>query len=157
MAENVNTGDRPSFSGDESDDGELQSMIAWLFSIENDDEDAITLSKFLEASSEKTIQIPVKIIDDPSWQPMVIQKAVSYITINGNEELCGSSFSDSDTSYMVGISGGGGFVVGDGGAWDGVAEEARGWSEMEGEGDWYCDDDMLDKFLGGGEGDGDSR
>ncbi|KAI3814486.1 hypothetical protein L1987_14126 [Smallanthus sonchifolius] len=90
----------------------------------------------------------VKIIDDPCWHPLIFQTA-SYITINGNEELCGSSFSDSDTSYMAGITGGFGLVVGDGGAWD----EARWWTEMEEDGNCLVnastgDDDMLAVFTG---------
>ncbi|KAL4589514.1 hypothetical protein LXL04_002421 [Taraxacum kok-saghyz] len=132
---------------------EIDNMVTWLFSMENDDEvNAIELSKFLEASAEKTYPMKVKIIDDPYWHPVVFQTAASYITINGNEELCGSSFSDSDTSYMAGIAGGCGLMSGDG---EGVGEEARGWI-VAGDGNGlvnalsngYCDDDMLAKFLG---------
>ncbi|KAF5788577.1 hypothetical protein HanXRQr2_Chr10g0465501 [Helianthus annuus] len=141
---------------------EAENMLTWLFSNE-EEEGAFELSKFLEASAEMTCPTKVKIIDDPSWHPLIFQTAASYITINGNEELCGSSFSDSDTSYMAGIGVGigtgcgGGFVVGEGGAWDGVADEASGWIETEEEENvvngcstpgGYCDDDMLAKFLG---------
>nr|GEX67065.1 hypothetical protein [Tanacetum cinerariifolium] len=59
----------------------------------------------------------------------------AYVTINGNEELCGSSFSDSDTSYMAGISG----------AWIGLADETHGDMELQ----WgECEDEMLASFLG---------
>ncbi|KAI3711560.1 hypothetical protein L1987_70099 [Smallanthus sonchifolius] len=124
----------------------VESKLSWLFSM---DDDAIELSEFLEASEMKTYPMKVKIIDDPCWHPLIFQTAASYITINGNEELCGSSFSDSDTSYMAGIGGGGGLVVGDGGAWD----EARWWMEMEGDGNCLVnastgDDDMLAVFEG---------
>ncbi|KAI3524731.1 hypothetical protein L1887_03394 [Cichorium endivia] len=153
-----NDGERSAVAGvdGECKAKDVDSMVTWLFSLEYDDEnDANELSKFLEASTEKTHPMKVKIIDDPCWHPVIFQTAASYITINGNEELCGSSFSDSDTSYMAGIAGGCGLVFGDGGAWDVVAEETRGWTEAE-DGDClvnassngYCDDDMLAKFLG---------
>lgn len=147
-----------------TEDVEVERMLTWLFATESDvyeeeGDEAIELSKFLEASITKTSAMKVKIIDDPCyWHPLIFQTAASYITINGNEEVCGSSFSDSDTSYMAGIGIGmvnsGGLVVGDGGAWDGGVDEARGWMEMEE--DWNClvnaaatEDDMLEKFLGG--------
>ncbi|KAL7597758.1 uncharacterized protein LOC111892604 [Lactuca sativa] len=157
-----NNGERSPVAGEDGEykaedvSEEVDSMVRWLFSMENDDEvNAIELSKFLEASAEKTHPMKVKIIDDPCWHPVIFQTAASYITINGNEELCGSSFSDSDTSYMAGIAGGCGFVFGDGGAWEGVGEETRGWIEAEdgsclvnASSNGYCDDDMLAKFLG---------
>ncbi|KAI3714568.1 hypothetical protein L6452_21524 [Arctium lappa] len=152
------------FTGSE----EVENIATWLFAMDNDDDDdddATELSKVLEAMAEKTFPMKVKIIDNPPcWHPLIFQTAASYVTINGNEESCGSSFSDSDTSYMAGISGGGpgggGLVVGDGGAWECVVEEARGWMETEEDGNClvnfgltgggYCDDEMLAKFLGGG-------
>nr|XP_043626867.1 uncharacterized protein LOC122598341 [Erigeron canadensis] len=154
------------YGGDAELPTEYESMLTWLFSTENDGEDggAIDISKLLEASPEKPLPRKVKIINDLTWHPSVHQTASSsYITINGNEELCGSSFSDSDATHMVGIAGfygcGGGLVVDDG-AWDSAAEEARGWFDMEMDGDQmvdclvngedgeYLDDQMLANFLG---------
>ncbi|KAJ0491271.1 hypothetical protein HanPI659440_Chr12g0444451 [Helianthus annuus] len=125
MEDNINNEEQqPTVTGV---DKEVETMLTWVFSTDNDD--VVELSNFLEASSENTCPMKVKIIDDPTWHPLTFQTAASYITINGNEELCGSSFSDSDTSYMAGI----GIATGCGlgGAWSAVAEEARWWTEME--------------------------
>ncbi|KAK1417401.1 hypothetical protein QVD17_26528 [Tagetes erecta] len=159
MEDNNNREQPEEVHGGDSVSSEVERMLTWLFSTESDVEgdEAIELSRFLEASITKTSAMKVKIIDDPCyWHPLIFQTAASYITINGNEEVCGSSFSDSDTSYMAGIGmvNGGGLVVGDGGAWDGGVDEARGWMDIDE--DWNClvnaaatDDDMLEKFLGG--------
>ncbi|KAJ1400669.1 hypothetical protein SESBI_29360 [Sesbania bispinosa] len=45
----------------------------------------------------------VRFIDDPYSSLLVFQSSSSYITINGNEETCGSSFSDSGTSLMASV------------------------------------------------------
>ncbi|GJY68419.1 hypothetical protein Tco_0471401 [Tanacetum coccineum] len=96
-------------------------MLTWQ---KNEEDEAEELSKFLEASCEMMTcqKTKVKIINDyPYWLPLKFQTSSAYVTINGNEELCGSSFSDSDTSYMAGISG----------AWSSLADEARGSMEVE--------------------------
>nr|GMD55792.1 Protein SON like [Ipomoea batatas] len=93
-------------------------MIAWL----NLDDDTMTeLSKL------------VKFIHDP-YSPTVIFKSSAYVTINGNEESCGSSFSDQESSVMASIDMGGvtgafeGWARKDNGcAWGPDADEARGW------------------------------
>ncbi|KAK9697228.1 hypothetical protein RND81_08G023200 [Saponaria officinalis] len=59
-------------------------------SIDNDE-----LSKLLE-----TPPCPVKFVAYPYISPPV-EYSTSYVTINGNEETCGSSFSDTDTSLMA--------------------------------------------------------
>ncbi|GKC09040.1 hypothetical protein Tco_1000650 [Tanacetum coccineum] len=119
-------------------DGEAvtNEMLTW-----HNNEDEEELSKFLEEGEMMTCQkTRVKIINDyPYWLPLKFQTSSAYVTINGNEELCGSSFSDSDTSYMAGISG----------AWSALADEARGEMEVE----WgECEDEMLASFLGEGVG-----
>lgn len=43
----------------------------------------------------------VRFIQDPYSSLLVVQSSSSYITINGNEETCGSSFSDCGTSLMA--------------------------------------------------------
>ncbi|KAL9224259.1 hypothetical protein vseg_000315 [Gypsophila vaccaria] len=76
---------------------------------------------------------PVKFVPYPYVSPPV-EYSTSYVTINGNEESCGSSFSDTDTSVMAsfdtatvdiadplalwGVAGGSGDGGGGGGEWD---------------------------------------
>nr|GEV69972.1 hypothetical protein [Tanacetum cinerariifolium] len=110
-------------------------MLTW----QKNEEDEVKLAKVLEEASSEMMTCQkrqVKIINDyPYWLPLKFQTSSAYVTINGNEELCGSSFSDSNTSYMAGISG----------AWIGLADEARGEMELE----WgECEDEMLASFLG---------
>nr|GEX30913.1 hypothetical protein [Tanacetum cinerariifolium] len=110
-------------------------MLTW----QKNEEDEEELAKVLEEASSEMMTCQkrqVKIINDyPYWLPLKFQTSSAYVTINGNEELCGSSFSDSDTSHMAGISG----------AWIGLADEARGEMEVE----WgECEDEMLARFLG---------
>ncbi|MED6216471.1 hypothetical protein PIB30_008171 [Stylosanthes scabra] len=42
-----------------------------------------------------------KFVEDPYSSLVVVQSSSSYVTINGNEESCGSSFSDTGTSLMA--------------------------------------------------------
>nr|GEY86152.1 hypothetical protein [Tanacetum cinerariifolium] len=78
-------------------------MLTWQKNKEDEEE----LAKVLEEASSEMMtcqERQVKIINDyPYWLPLKFQTSSAYVTINGNEELCGSSFSDSDTSYMAGI------------------------------------------------------
>lgn len=51
---------------------------------------------------EGSEQGAVRFISDPYSSLLVFQSSSSYITINGNEETCGSSFSDCGTvSFMA--------------------------------------------------------
>ncbi|GKA18090.1 hypothetical protein Tco_0697927, partial [Tanacetum coccineum] len=114
--------------------GVTDEMLTWQ---KNEEDEAEELSKFLEASGEMMTcqKTKVKIVNDyPYWLPLKFQTSSAYVTINGNEELCGSSFSDSDTSYMAGISG----------AWSALADEARGSMEV----DWG----ECGEFFGGDAG-----
>ena len=46
----------------------------------------------------------VRFIEDPYTSPSIFQTTPSsYVTINGNEESCGSSFSDWDSSVMASV------------------------------------------------------
>ncbi|GJW43259.1 hypothetical protein Tco_0072058 [Tanacetum coccineum] len=139
--ENVdaNGGEKTALNGElypEKD--EMKSMLAW----QNDDaKGMLTCQSEFHGDGEARVKLRgVKIINDyPYWLPLKFQTSSAYVTINGNEELCGSSFSDSDTSYMAGISG----------AWSALADEARGSMEVE----WgECEDEMLASFLGEGVG-----
>nr|GEZ07946.1 RNA-directed DNA polymerase, eukaryota [Tanacetum cinerariifolium] len=96
-------------------------MLTW----QNKEEDEEELSKFLDEALSEMMTCPKekgKIVNDYLyWLPLKFQTSSAYVTINGNEELCGSSFYDSDTSYMAGISGAwSGVAWGDGGAVGGV-------------------------------------
>ncbi|CAK9172325.1 unnamed protein product [Ilex paraguariensis] len=146
---------------------EDEDMMAWL----NVDDDTVTeLSKFLDSEITTSQPFKVKFIEDPYSSALIFQSSSSYITINGNEESCGSSFSDLDSSVMASIDmsgvkgafGGfsGWFSVEEAVAFSSDAEEARGWIEDReneegssvkgiGSGDFSgdYDDDLLAKFL----------
>lgn len=104
---------------------------------------------------DMTSPIKMKFIDNPYVSTLVFQSSASYVTINGNEESCGSSFSDSEASIMASIDLGGARLhplsgwVGEFPAVSGGGEWAR---EMNRDGfngcdgfDW--DDDLLAKVL----------
>ncbi|KAF5726061.1 hypothetical protein HS088_TW23G00801 [Tripterygium wilfordii] len=148
-------------------DGEVgEDIMAWL---PIDDETASELLKLLDADSETcgaAATTRVRFIDNPYSRPLIFQYSTSYVTINGNEESCGSSFSYSESSMMASVDARGinisrhllsgeGKAVGlgsgvedNGSAWEWNEAEARGWEAVEGcDGiDW--DDDMLARFLG---------
>lgn len=64
--------------------------------MEEDDDELFNL---LQEDWEET----VKFINDPYSSLLIFQSSSSYVTINGNEESCGSSFSDFGTSLMASI------------------------------------------------------
>ncbi|KAF5748477.1 hypothetical protein HS088_TW04G00431 [Tripterygium wilfordii] len=155
----------PSEKESESNGEVGEDIMAWL-SI--DDETASELLKLLDADSETSGAAGttrVRFIDNPYSRPLIFQSSTSYVTINGNEESCGSSFSYSESSMMASVDARGinlsrhllsgeGKAVGIGsqvedigGEWE-WNEEARGWEAVEDcvEIDW--DDDMLARFLG---------
>lgn len=161
---------------------EEEDMLAWLTL---DEETVMELSKLLDpsqaawSSALEHCNFKVKFIDNPyTSPPVVVQSSTAYVTINGNEESCGSSFSDSESSVMASVdrcccvrssvvaeecSSTGEF--GCGGAWgsdaiglgegNGDASEGASVEEIDGC-DWMetgfdvdlCDDDMWEKFLG---------
>ncbi|XP_007012840.2 PREDICTED: uncharacterized protein LOC18588397 [Theobroma cacao] len=148
---------------------------AWL-SVEDSETDSVSeLLKLLDDSPEDTTSassstssptlfgMRVRFSDNPYSSALIFQSSSSYITINGNEESCGSSFSESESSVMASVDMGGilnanvkvgsglegirGWVEaeGGGGAWDRSEEEARGWM-MDWE--WEWGEKQLVRFLG---------
>ncbi|KAG8487545.1 hypothetical protein CXB51_016135 [Gossypium anomalum] len=103
----------------------------------------------------------VKFSDNPYSSALIFQSSSSYVTINGNEESCGSSFSDSESSVMASVDMRG--IVSTNVKVDNGLEEIRGWleaeegsawSKSEGESreswmvDWEWDEEQLARFLG---------
>ena len=148
---------------EEEEEEEEEDILAWL------SEDADTVSQLMElldnaekeSDNNNNTMAKVRFIDDMYSAPF------SYVTINGNEESCGSSFSDLDSSVMAsvdtrGLVGIGSNVLGfkveehDGacGPSDGVAREGSVASvgevvrAMDGCDDLCWDDQVLARFLG---------
>lgn len=138
-------------------------ILAWL----SEDEDTVSqLMELLdnaEKKSDNNTMAKVRFIDDMYSAPF------SYVTINGNEESCGSSFSDLDSSVMAsvdtrGLVGIGSNAFGFGfkaeehdgacGSSDVVAREGSVASgeevvrAMDGCDDFGWDDQVLARFLG---------
>ncbi|KAG7538245.1 hypothetical protein ISN44_As13g020400 [Arabidopsis suecica] len=87
----------------------------------------------------------VRFIDDPYAVPVVVQSSSGYITINVNEESCGPSFSDSDSSVMASVDASGLF----GCCFEYGGEKGGAWSTNEVRASEYeWNDDMLARFLG---------
>lgn len=86
---------------------EEEDMLAWLTL---DEETVMEISKLLEPSQDAWLSalercnFKVKFIDNPyTSPPVIVQSSTAYVTINGNEESCGSSFSDSESSVMASV------------------------------------------------------
>ncbi|KAG7988735.1 hypothetical protein I3843_03G202900 [Carya illinoinensis] len=161
--------------------GVSDDLLAWLYV----DEDAVLqLMELLEDDAEKGSEssattagsmkaAKVRFIEYPYSLPLIFQPSTSYVTINGNEESCGSSFSESDSSVMASVDmrgmlsigkrlallGEEAFAFGEWSVGEGTGEpseeETRGWSVVSREGgamdgcdvfEW--DDKMLETFLG---------
>lgn len=89
-----------------------------------DEETASELSKLLDLFETHPPPMKVRFIEDPYSSLVIFQSSSAYVTINGNEESCGSSFSDSDSSLMASIDVGG--ARRSGGAWSlDCGDEAR--------------------------------
>ncbi|KAL5771025.1 hypothetical protein ACOSP7_015179 [Xanthoceras sorbifolium] len=140
---------RPLSDGDGGED-----VMAWL----SMDEDAVgdELMKLLDSTEANTVGelTRVKFIDNPYSSTFTFQSSSSYITINGNEESCGSSFSDKESSVMASVDRGG--IVND--ALAGVEEwlkELEGGAccsnEVEASG-WIVDEDEDEGGTGTGTG-----
>ncbi|KAK3210498.1 hypothetical protein Dsin_015204 [Dipteronia sinensis] len=121
--------------GDEKED----VIMDWL---SMDDDDTVgtddELMNLLDSTDASTVShfTRVKFIDNPYSSTLVFQSSSSYVTINGNEESCGSSFSDSDSSVMASVDRGGMVNVAgvegwlkelEGSAWGSDEIEASGW------------------------------
>ena len=150
---------------EDEEEEEEEDILAWL----SEDEDTVSqLMELLDNAEKKSdnnnnnnTMAKVRFIDDMYSAPF------SYVTINGNEESCGSSFSDLDSSVMAsvdtrGLVGIGSNVFGfkveehDGacGPSDGVAREGSVASgeevvrAMDGCDDLCWEDQVLARFLG---------
>lgn len=122
-------------------------IVAWLLMDDDDGTVGVSeLMEFLDTEAEATSSTTtaagtsrVKFIENPYSSPLIFQSSSSYITINGNEESCGSSFSDCDSSVMASVDRGGitNNVVGKLGCIEGSAEWLHGesgggaWSSNE--------------------------
>lgn len=83
-------------------DQEREDMVAWL---SLDPDTVAELSDLLDSSGTATPSPgqPVKFVDDPYSSLVIFKSSSAYVTINGNEESCGSSFSELDSSVMASI------------------------------------------------------
>ncbi|KAK4415673.1 hypothetical protein Salat_2674700 [Sesamum alatum] len=99
------TGAAVVFGGDAAQEDDNSVMASWL--IVDDEETASELSKLLDLFGTPPPPMKVRFIDDPYSTSLIFQSSSAYVTINGNEESCGSSFSDSDSSVMASIDLGG--------------------------------------------------
>ncbi|KAK4342486.1 hypothetical protein RND71_038302 [Anisodus tanguticus] len=133
-------GKRAKMQEDEGD------MMAWL---SLDDDKMTEISNVLDPDTASFQQsFRVRFIEDPYTPPMIVQCSSDYITINGNEESCGSSFSDLESSAMASIDRGSlnvGLVKN--ASWDPDTDEAGGW--MEQMASWSCVKQMDDEDLFG--------
>ncbi|XP_056166894.1 uncharacterized protein LOC130138025 [Syzygium oleosum] len=166
-------------AGQDEDDDDC--ILAWLAL----DDDAVSeLLNLLEpaesppcssspssaAGGGAAFNFKVRFIDDPYASPVVFQSSSSFVTINGNEESCGSSFSESESTVMASIDTRGIGAL-RGGCGDAEAGRDRGpevggaWASGSEEGEaprgcgvvlegWDClfgadaDDDAVAGFLG---------
>ncbi|GMH04079.1 hypothetical protein Nepgr_005918 [Nepenthes gracilis] len=141
-----------------------------------DDETIEELTKLLEPEQQSPAPFRVKFISYPYSAPLIYESPASssYVTINGNEESCGSSFSDSASSFMASIDMGSFNIVqyppvvfgykpnhwkydeasaAEGGAWSSDDKIARGWmvdgsatGMRQYNGCW--DEEALAQFIG---------
>ncbi|OMO91655.1 hypothetical protein COLO4_18199 [Corchorus olitorius] len=130
-------------------------LTAWLSMEESETESVSELLKLLDDDSTEAAK--VRFSDNPYSSALVFQSSSSYITINGNEESCGSSFSDSESSVMASVDMGGmlsrnvkvenglegireWLEAEEGSAWGRNEEEARGWMVNW---EWEWDEEQL--------------
>ncbi|XP_039036551.1 uncharacterized protein LOC120173441 [Hibiscus syriacus] len=115
-----------------------------------------TSSSSSTTCSTASYGVKVRFSENPYSSALVFQSSSSYVTINGNEESCGSSFSDSESSVMASVDMRG--IVN----WNvnvvNCLEEIRGWldkedggawSTSEGETRWEWDEEKLARFWVG--------
>ncbi|TYI22183.1 hypothetical protein ES332_A06G086600v1 [Gossypium tomentosum] len=127
-------------------------VMGWL-SVEGSEADSMSeLLKLLDDSVETTMSaslytyspasygMRVRFSDNPYSSALIFQSSSSYITINGNEESCGSSFSESESSVMASVDMGG-IVRSKVKGLEGIrewleAEEGGAWGGKRGRGAW---------------------
>ncbi|KAI4344512.1 hypothetical protein L6164_011729 [Bauhinia variegata] len=128
-------------------------VLAWLLMEGNESDcELLNLPEPVKDTGKGTVK--VRFIENPYSSLLVFQSSLSYITINGNEESCGSSFSDSDTSMMASVDTSGLSLNASFGNVRCAAEEERTREEtwVSGEGvdgcdGFYWDDQVLARFL----------
>ncbi|KAF3439605.1 hypothetical protein FNV43_RR17883 [Rhamnella rubrinervis] len=141
-----------------------EDIMAWL-SEETPSDDEV-MNKLLEVDNSELMDsncnsnLKVRFVDNPYSSSMIFQTTPSsYVTINGNEESCGSSFSDWESSVMatvdVGCRNGNGMtedlgVVGMMGLEGGECEcqEDMSWASAPATTQSEYDDAELATFLG---------
>lgn len=149
-----------------------EDIMAWLSEETLSDDEVMNKlldvdnSEFMASNSNSNFKM--RFVDNPYSSSMIFQTTPSsYVTINGNEESCGSSFSDWESSVMasvdVGCRNGNGIMehlgVGMMGLGGGECEcEGEGEGESEEEMSWVSapatatgceyDDAGLATFLG---------
>ncbi|KAK6139618.1 hypothetical protein DH2020_026642 [Rehmannia glutinosa] len=141
MEEEGSTGAAAVLSGDEAAHEDESAVASWFVV---DEETAMELSKLLDLFETPPPPMKVRFIDDPYSSPVIFQSSSAFVTINGNEESCGSSFSDSDSSVMASIDVGGARRCG--GALRFDSAEAREWLTEGSVGEADVDVE-LDAFL----------
>ncbi|TXG61566.1 hypothetical protein EZV62_012929 [Acer yangbiense] len=145
VVESFSAAKRPR-DGDEKED----VIMAWLSMDDDDTVDTDELMNLLDSTDASTVSdfTRVKFIDNPYSSSLVFQSSSSYVTINGNEESCGSSFSDSDSSVMASVDRGGMVNVAGVEGWLKELEgSAWGSDEMEASG-WIVDEEQEDGTTG---------
>lgn len=98
------------------------------------EDDTVTVADLINFLDAKPLT-RVKFIDNPYTSPLIIQSYSSYVTINGNEETCGSSFSDAEASLMVSVD------------MQGIVNSKWVVEENGGDNGWDLDDYVLARFL----------
>ncbi|XP_010539132.1 PREDICTED: uncharacterized protein LOC104813262 [Tarenaya hassleriana] len=133
-------------------DGEQFTAEELMKLLEEDDGGIDPSPPEMEDSAAWSGGFRVRFIEDPYATSVVFQSATSpgHITINGNEESCGSSFSDSDASVMAsvdarGLIGSTCYFSDPGGAWGSSEAEVRRCTSST---DAFDDGDLLARFLG---------
>ncbi|XVF35020.1 hypothetical protein REPUB_Repub18cG0109100 [Reevesia pubescens] len=141
---------------------ETDSMSELLKLLEDSADAPTSASSSTTSSSPKSYGMRVRFSDNPYSSALIFQSSSSYITINGNEESCGSSFSESESSVMASVDMGGILSTNvkgwsglegirewleaeEGGEWVKSEKEARGWM-VNWEKEW--DEEQLARFLG---------
>ncbi|XP_038890889.1 uncharacterized protein LOC120080324 [Benincasa hispida] len=96
----ASTEKRPRVAVKEAEDVD-DDILAWISVEEETVGELMMLLDDVEKS--RPMEEKVKFIDDPYSSAVIFQSSSSYVTINGNEESCGSSFSESDSSMMASV------------------------------------------------------
>ncbi|KAL2482395.1 uncharacterized protein Fot_43839 [Forsythia ovata] len=73
-------------------------MTSWIML---DEDSTIELSKLLDSWDVPPPPVKVRFIENSYSLLVIFQSSSAYVTINGNEKTCGSSFSDLDSDSLV--------------------------------------------------------